>query len=55
MSANDKELDYSKIRDAMDLASEKLRKKDEKDTKETKKEQEKSKEKLDKEKKKQNI
>jgi hypothetical protein len=45
------ELDYAKIRDAMDLATEKLRKKEADDASKSKKEQEKSKEKIDAEKK----
>jgi hypothetical protein len=44
------ELDYAKIRDAMDLASEKLRKKEAEDASKSKKEQETSKEKKDAEK-----
>ena len=51
MTLDDKELDYAKIRDAMDLATEKLREKEEKDKKNTIKEQEKSQEQLNKEKK----
>ena len=51
MTLDDKELDYAKIRDAMDLANEKLREKEEKDKKNTIKEQEKSQEQLNKEKK----
>ena len=42
MAIDDTELDYTKIRDAMDLASENLRKKEEKDKLKTKDEQEKS-------------
>ena len=57
MTVDDKELEYSKIRDAMDLATKKLREKEEKEEKEKKekkeavKEQEKSQDQLNKEKK----